>query len=253
MFLARLCAVLVLLAALPTRAAELLVFAAASMKPALDEIVALPQSKAIADVTTSYAASSALARQIDAGAPAQVFISADREWMQWLQERNRVVTDSVFVLVRNELVLVAPRNSTLTLTLDAKTDLTGTLKDARIALAEPGSVPAGKYAKAAFEKLGLWPQIEHRYVAMENVRAALALAVRGEAPLAAVYRSDAVSEPGVRVVAVFPSDSHAPIVYPAAALQGGDANVARQWLALLRSPAAQDILRRWGFLATVPD
>ncbi len=255
MLLLRLSGLLLFLfaAATPARAAELLVFAAASLKPALDEIVALPEARAIADVRTSYAASSALARQIDAGAPADVFVSADLEWMDWLQQREHVATATRFVLARNELVLVAPAASTLQLTLDRNTDLRGALGDGRIALAEPGSVPAGKYAKAAFERLGLWAQVETRYVATENVRAALALAARGEAPLAAVYRSDAVSEPKVRVVVAFPDDSHPPIVYPAAALKRHDAAAAQQFLALLRSAPAQAVLQRWGFRAAAAD
>jgi molybdate transport system substrate-binding protein len=240
-------------AATPVRAAELLVFAAASLKPALDEIVALPEARAIAEIKTSYAASSALARQIDAGAPADVFVSADLEWMDWLQQRDQVATATRFVLARNELVLVAPAASTVQLTLNHDTDLRGALGDSRIALAEPGSVPAGKYAKAAFEHLGLWAQVETRYVATENVRAALALAARGEAPLAAVYRSDAVSESQVRVVAAFPADSHPPIVYPAAALKQHDGAAAQQFLALLRSATAQAVLQRWGFRAAAAD
>jgi molybdate transport system substrate-binding protein len=255
MLLLRLSGLLLFLfaAATPARAAELLVFAAASLKPALDEIVALPEARAIADVRTSYAASSALARQIDAGAPADLFVSADLEWMDWLQQREHVATATRFVLARNELVLVAPAASTLQLTLDRNTDLRGALGDGRIALAEPGSVPAGKYAKAAFERLGLWAQVETRYVATENVRAALALAARGEAPLAAVYRSDAVSEPKVRVVVAFPDDSHPPIVYPAAALKRHDTAAAQQFLALLRSAPAQAVLQRWGFRAAAAD
>lgn len=243
----RLLLLLLLLVVAPVRAAELLVFAAASLKPALEEIIALPEAKAIGEIKASYAASSALARQIEAGAPADVFISADLEWMDWLQERDRVATSTRFVLVRNELVLVAPRESKLSLTLSTNTDLAAALGDARIALAEPGSVPAGKYAKAAFEKLGLWSQIETRFVATENVRAALALATRGEVPLAAVYRSDAVTEAGVRVVAAFPADSHPEIVYPAAALKDRDTDASKRLLALLRGDAAQTILKRAGF------
>jgi molybdate transport system substrate-binding protein len=243
----RLLLLLLLLVAAPARAAELLVFAAASLKPALEEIVALPEAKAIAEIKASYAASSALARQIEAGAPADVFVSADLEWMDWLQERDRVATATRFVLVRNELVLVAPRDSTLSLTLSAQADLHAALGESRIALAEPGSVPAGKYAKAAFEKLGLWPQIETRYVATENVRAALALAARGEVPLAAVYHSDAVTGPAVRVVAAFPADSHPEIVYPAAALKDHDNDTTRRLLTLLRSEKVQAILQKAGF------
>lgn len=248
----RLLRLLILLPSLlagPLHAADLLVFAAASMKPALDEIVALPQARAIGTITTSYGASSALARQIDAGATADLFISADEEWMDWLSQRKRVAEATRAVLARNELVLVAPRDSTLAVSLDTRTDLRSALGDSRIALAEPGSVPAGKYAKAALGKLGLWTQVETRYVATENVRAALALALRGEVPLAVVYRSDAVSEPGVRLVAAFPSDSHPAIVYPVAALYGHDDAEAQHLLALLQGEAAQTILRRWGFRA----
>lgn len=237
----------VLLPIAPAAAAELLLFAAASLKPALEEIAALPEAKAIAQIKASYAASSALARQIDAGAPADLFISADLEWMDWLAARDKVATATRFDLAGNELVLVAPKASTLKLQLDAKAELRRALGDARIALAEPGSVPAGKYAKAGLEKLGLWPQVQDRYVATENVRAALALAARGEVPLAAVYRSDAVSEPAVRVIAAFPPDSHPPIVYPAAALVGRDSEAAKQLLQLLRSDKGQAALARWGF------
>lgn len=231
----------------PAGAAELLLFAAASLKPALEEIAALPEAKAIAEIKASYAASSALARQIDAGAPADIFISADLEWMDWLAARGKIAAATRFDLAGNELVLVAPRSSTLTLQLDSSTALRRALGEGRIALAEPGSVPAGKYAKAGLDRLGLWTQVQDRYVATENVRAALALAARGEVPLAAVYRSDAVSEPAVRVVAAFPPDSHPPIVYPAAALAGCDSEAARKLLQLLRSGQGQAVLARWGF------
>lgn len=255
MLLRRLLCLLLLSCALvvPASAAEVLLFAAASLKPALEEISALPEAKAIGEIKASYAASSALARQIDAGAPADIFISADLEWMDWLAERGKVATATRFELVRNELVLVAPRASQLEFTLDAKTDLRAALGDSRIALAEPGSVPAGKYAKAAFEKLGLWTQLEDKYVAAENVRAALALAARGEVPLAAVYRSDAVSEASVRVISVFPAGSHPPIVYPAAALAGHDNATTQQLLQLLHSAQAQAILLRWGFRSAKAD
>lgn len=238
---------LALLPAQPARAAELLIFAAASMKPALEEIAAQPEARAIATLKTSYAASSALARQIDAGAPADIFISADLEWMDWLQQRDQVQVDTRFILAGNALVLVAPRDSQLAFKLAPGADIAAALGKGRIALAEPGSVPAGKYAKAAFEKLGLWPPLEQRYVATENVRAALALAARAEVPLAAVYRSDAVSEPAVRVVDTFPAGSHEAIVYPAAALRGRDSAAAKQLLQLLRGPAAQAVFKRWGF------
>lgn len=244
---------LVLGAIAPASAAELLLFAAASLKPALEEISALPEARALGEIKASYAASSALARQIDAGAPADVFISADLEWMDWLAARDKVATATRFDLTGNELVLVAPRDSTLQLQLDARAELRRVLGEGRIALAEPGSVPAGKYAKAGLEKLGLWTQVQDRYVATENVRAALALAARGEVPLAAVYRSDAVSEPAVRVVAVFPADSHPPIVYPATALAGRDSAAARKLLQLLRSDKGQAVFVRWGFRRLASD
>lgn len=237
----------------PAGAAEVLLFAAASLKPALEEISQLPEAKAIAEIKASYAASSALARQIDAGAPADLFISADLEWMDWLAARDKVATATRFDLAGNELVLVAPKDSTLKLQLNAKAELRRALGEGRIALAEPGSVPAGKYAKAGLEKLGLWTQVQDRYVATENVRAALALAARGEVPLAAVYRSDAVSEPAVRVVAAFPADSHPPIVYPAAALAGRDSEAAKKLLQLLRSDKGQAVLARWGFRRLASD
>ncbi|TDR48496.1 molybdate transport system substrate-binding protein [Tahibacter aquaticus] len=239
--------------AVPASATDVLLFAAASLKPALEEISALPEAKAIGEINASYAASSALARQIEAGAPADIFISADQEWMDWLAERGKIVAATRFELVRNELVLVAPQASRLQFTLDDKTDLRAALGDSRIALAEPGSVPAGKYAKAALEKLGLWTHVQDKYVAAENVRAALALAARGEVPLAAVYRSDAVSETSVRVISTFPADSHPPIVYPAAAPAGHDNATTRQLLQLLRSDQAQAILLRWGFRTAKAD
>lgn len=247
MFAMRLPWLLLTVLAWPAHAADLLVYAAASMKPALEEIIALPEARSIGKITASYAASSSLARQIDAGAPADLFISADLEWMDWLERRDRIATSTRSLVARNELVLVAPRESRVSLSLTPQADLRGAIGDFRIALAEPNSVPAGKYAKAAFEKLGLWPQVETRYVATENVRAALALAARSEVPLAVVYRSDAMSEPGVRIVAAFPADSHPAIVYPVAALKERDSDAARRLLMLLRSDAAQAILQRAGF------
>ena len=144
-------------------------------------------------------------------------------------------------------MLVAPRDARLAFKLAPGADIAAALGEGRIALAEPGSVPAGKYAKAAFEKLGLWPQLESRYIATENVRAALALAARAEVPLAAVYRSDAVSEPAVRVIDTFPAGSHEAIAYPIAALRDRDSAATKQLLQFLRGPAAQAVLRRWGF------
>ena len=242
------CLIVTSLLPLPARADELLVFAAASLKPALDEIIAMPEAKAIGEVKPSYAASSQLAHQIEAGAPAALFISADQDWMDEVQSKNRIVRDTRADLLGNALVLVAPKDSTVKLAITDRFDLAGALgKDGHIALAEPNSVPAGKYAKSALVKLGVWDSVQGRVVSADNVRAALNFVAKGEAPLGVVYRSDAVSEPAVRVVDTFPPGSHAPIVYPAAVLSEHDSPAARQLLGLLRGPGTQAIFRRYGF------
>ena len=225
-----------------------LVFAAASLKPALDKILASPEAAAIGNVKASYAASSQLAKQIEAGAPAELFISADQDWMDYVATRKLIVAETRADLLGNALVLVAPKDSTVKLDIAPGFALAAALgKDGHLALAEPNSVPAGKYAKAALTRLGAWDAVATRVVSADNVRAALNFVARGEAPLAIVYRSDAVSEPAVRIVATFPDASHAPIVYPIAILSGHDTPAARKLLAALRAPAAQEIFRASGF------
>jgi len=237
-----------LLASFAAQADELLVFAAASLKPSLDRIIALPDVAALGGVKASYAASSQLARQIEAGAPAALFVSADLDWMDYVAQRKLVVDDTRANLLGNALVLVAPKDSTVKLDIAPGFALAAALgKDGHLALAEPNSVPAGKYAKAALTRLGAWDAVATRVVSADNVRAALNFVARGEAPLAIVYRSDAVSEPAVRIVATFPDASHAPIVYPIAILSGHDTPAARKLLAALRAPAAQEIFRASGF------
>lgn len=231
-----------------SQAEDLLVFAAASLKPSLDEIIATPEAKAIGEVKASYAASSQLAHQIEAGAPAALFVSADQDWMDAVAAKGRIVAATRIDLLGNALVLVAPKDSATKLGIAPGFDLAGALgKDGKLALAEPNSVPAGKYAKAALTKLGVWTSIESRVVSADNVRAALNFVARGEAPLGIVYRSDAISEPAVRVVATFPESTHAPIVYPAAILADHDTPAARKLLELLQGPAAQATFRRYGF------
>ncbi|HVT33111.1 MAG TPA: molybdate ABC transporter substrate-binding protein [Rhodanobacteraceae bacterium] len=235
---------------LPLRASadDLLVFAAASLKPALDEIIALPEAAAIGEIKPSYAASSQLARQIEAGAPAALFISADEDWMDAAASQRKIVVPTRTDLLGNALVLIAPKDSKTALRIAPGFDLADALgKDGRLALGEPNSVPAGKYAKASLMALGAWDLVAHRIVAAENVRAALNFVARGEAPLGVVYRSDAMSEPAVRVVDTFPPSSHAPIVYPAAVVSGHDTPAARKLLDLLRAPATAAIFRRHGF------
>lgn len=226
----------------PARAQDLLIFAAASLKTALDEIHAGQPVKA------SYAASSALARQIEAGAPADIFISADLDWMHYAQQRNLIRNASRTNLLGNRLSLVAPAASKATVTLNAAADLSALLgKDGRIAMADLGAVPAGKYGKAALESLKLWPQVSGRVAQAENVRAALALVARGEAPLGIVYRTDAANEPKVRVLADFPESSHPPIIYPAAITATSKHAGAAAYMARLREPHSAAILAKHGF------
>lgn len=237
-----------LLAPLVAHADDILIFAAASLKPSLDKIIASPEVSALGSVKASYAASSQLAKQIEAGAPAALFVSADQDWMNYVEERKLLVSGSRANLLGNALVLIAPKDRTTRLEITAGFDLAGALgKDGHLALAEPNSVPAGKYAKAALTQLGVWDKVSSRVVSAENVRAALNFVLRGEAPLGVVYRSDAISEPGVRVVATFPPSTHAPIVYPGALVAGHDSAAAHKLLDLLRSAPEQAIFRAYGF------
>ena len=229
-------------------AAKLLVFAASSLKPALDTLVASPEARSIADITISYAASSQLARQIEHDAPAALFISADPEWMDYVEQRGKLVAASRSNLLGNGLVLIAPKASPITLTIAQGFDLAAALgTDGRLAIGEPNSVPAGKYAKAALISLGAWNAVETRLVPAVNVRAALSFVARREAPLGIVYRSDAVSEKEVRVVASVPSSSYPAIVYPLALLKDGDNPAGHQFLELLHSSQARAIFVRFGF------
>lgn len=223
-----------------------MLFAAASLKPALDAL-ADAGTLGVPAPTRVYAASSQLARQIAQGAPAAVFVSADEAWMDELAARGLIAADSRVELLGNALVLVAPATSTLQLELKPGADLVGALHGGRLAAALPDSVPAGRYAKQALTALGLWDTVAPRLAPAQDVRAALNLVVRGEAPLGIVYRSDAVSEPKVRVVAAFPAAGHAPIVYPAAVVAAHDDDAARALLVALRAPAAQATFRRFGF------
>lgn len=239
---------LALFAPVAARADEILIFAAASLKPSLDKIIATPDVAALGSVKASYAASSQLAKQIEAGAPATLFISADQDWMKYVDEKKLLVAGTRTDILGNALVLIAPKDSTLKLDIKPGFDLAGALgKDGKLALGEPNSVPAGKYAKAALTQLGVWDKVKARVVSAENVRAALNFVARGEAPLGVVYRSDAVSESAVRVVGTFPDATHAPIVYPAALIAGHDSPAARKLLDLLHAAPEQTIFRTYGF------
>lgn len=243
---------LLALAGASARAAEpapLTVFAAASLKESLDEAAAAYGKESGQAVRVSYAASSALARQIEQGAPADVFVSADLDWMDYLQQRKLIDTRSRRNLLGNTLVLVAPASGNVSpVALKPGVDLLPRLGDnGRIALALTASVPAGKYAKASFESLGVWKSIEPRVAEVENVRAALMLVARGETPLGVVYGSDARAQPAVRVVATFPHGSHPPIVYPVARLAASRHPHAAGFARWLGTPTAARIFRAHGF------
>lgn len=227
--------------------AGLTVFAAASLKEALDEAAAAYRKQTGVPVRVSYAASSALARQIEQGAPADVFFSADLEWMDYLQQRNRLDVATRRSLLGNRLVLIAPRASKAQVDLKRPATLLAALGDGRLAVGQTRTVPAGKYAKASLESLSLWNGVRPRLAESESVRAALMLVARGETPLGIVYASDAKAEPGVRVVATFPEDSHPPIVYPVAALRGARAAQAARFVQWLASPDADALFTKRGF------
>jgi molybdate transport system substrate-binding protein len=236
-------AVVFALLALPALAQErVLVFAAASLKNALDEANDAFPSRVVA----SYGASSALARQIENGAPAQVFISADLEWMDYLERKHLLQPGTRRNLVGNRLVLVARQDAQTALRIAPGFALAKALGNGRLALASPDTVPAGKYARAALEKLGVWDSVSRRLAAAENVRAALLLVSRGEAPLGVVYETDARAERAVRVVDRFAASLHPPIVYPAAALRGSGPQAAG-YLAFLASPQGMAVFEKHGF------
>lgn len=226
------------------------IFAAASLRTALDEVMVSCEAATGVPSRASYAATSALARQIEAAAPADLFISADTEWMDYVAARGLIKPDSRIDLLGNELVLVAPATRSLKLAIGPGFGLAAALGDGRLAVADPASVPAGKYARAALESLAVWPEVASRLAPAEDVRAALRLVARGEAPLGIVYRTDAAADPDVLVVGAFPASSHPPIVYPAAMTRRAGYAAARV-LACLAAPASMPAFARWGFTAPV--
>lgn len=231
----------------PATDAPLTVFAAASLKESMDAAARAYQAATGVPVRVSYAASSALARQIEQGAPADVFFSADLEWMDYLQQRGRVDAAQRRNLLGNRLVLIAPARSRAKVDLAQPRALPAALGDGRLAVGQTASVPAGKYARAALESLGLWESVRGRLAESESVRAALMLVARGETPLGVVYLSDARAEPAVRVVATFPDHSHPPIVYPVAPLRGDRHAQASAFVRWLGSEQAQALFRQRGF------
>lgn len=245
-------AVAACLAAPGAMAADVTVFAAASLKNALDNINAAWKAEAGKEATISYAASSALAKQIEEGAPADVFISADVPWMDYLSERDLVQKDTIVQLLGNRLVLIATADSDASLEITQGADLVTALGDGHLAVGQVDSVPAGKYAKEALTTLGIWDQVSGQLAQAENVRAAQALVATGEAPFGIVYETDANAEAGVRVVAKFPEDSHSPIIYPAAVTAEATSADAGAFMEFLRTETAAGLFQAEGFTVLAP-
>jgi molybdate transport system substrate-binding protein len=244
--LAAAAAVAMLLAA-PAQEKSIIVFAAASMKNALDDVDAAFTKKSGVKVLASYAASSALMKQIERGAPADVYVSADLQWMDYGSKKKLVQDQTRVSLLGNRLVLVAPKDSKIgEVVIGPGLDLAKLGDGGRIATGDVRAVPVGLYAKAALEKLGLWASVEPKMAMADNVRAALILVARGEAALGIVYETDAKVEPGVKIIGVFPDDSHPPIVYPVALTINAKPE-ATQYLTFLRTQAAKSVFEGYGF------
>lgn len=235
---------------LTARAAEpdtVTVFAAASTTNALGDIGKMFAEKGKGKFRPSFASSSTLAKQIENGAPADIFISADEPWMNYLAERKLIEPASRFDLLGNRLVLIAPADSSIKVEIRPKFELAKLLGTGKLAVGDPDHVPAGKYAKAALEKLGIWSEVERKLARAADVRAALALVNRGEAPLGIVYATDAAITPKVKVVGVFPADSHPKIVYPAAIMAGKATAVTKSFLEFLKTPQSKAVFEKYGF------
>ena len=248
-------ATIVLMALSPfqaTQAQDVVVFAAASLTNALDEAGQLFERQGGAHTKISYAASSALAKQIESGAPADMFISADHDWMDYLEQHHLIQTATRKNLLGNRLVLVAPAESDAKAEIKPGLDLVGLLKGGRLAMADPDSVPAGKYGKAALEKLGVWNSVRAAVAPAESVRVALLFVSRRETPLGIVYATDAAADPRVKIVGVFPPDTHPPIIYPAALTADSKNASAARLLEFLGSAAAKPIFEKQGFTVLGP-
>jgi molybdate transport system substrate-binding protein len=226
------------------------VFAAASTTNAINDIGKLFTEKGKGKVVPSFASSSTLAKQIEQGAPAQVFISADEPWMNYLEEKKLIEPGSRFNLLGNKLVLIAPSGSAVSkVEIGPKMDLVKLLGDGKLATGDPDHVPAGKYAKAALSKLGVWNDIEGKLARTQDVRGALTLVERGETPLGIVYATDAAVTPKVKVIGIFPADTHPKIVYPTALIAGKTSPVAKSFLEFLKTPEAKAVFEKYGFTA----
>ena len=233
------------LMATAAHAAPVTVFAAASLKNALDEVGA-QYAKTGGDARFSYAASSAIARQIEQGAPADIYVSADSDWMNYLADRKLIVASSRKDLLTNNLALIAPADSKVALKIGKGMPLAKALGGGRLAVAGP-DVPAGKYAKASLGALGVWDSVSGKLAPAGNVRMVLQYVARGESPLGIVYDTDARVEPKVRIVGLFPAGTHPKIVYPVARVAGSKNPEAAKFLAFLSGPQAAAVFRKYGF------
>ena len=227
--------------------AQTTVFAAASLKNALDDVVKAYGGASSRKVVVSYAASSALARQIESGAPADMFISADLDWMDYLEKKDLINPRTRQNLLKNRLVLIAPAASKSALKTGPRFGLAQALGNDRIAMADPASVPAGKYGKAALEYLGVWNEVGAKVAPAADVRAAMLLVSRGEAPFGIVYSTDALVDKGVRIVDDFPENSYPPIIYPVALTSTGKAAGAGEFLNFITQGQARAIFEKYGF------
>lgn len=231
-----------------TDTSTITIFAAASLRNALDDATKAYEKSTGNKIVISYAASSALAKQIEQGAPADIFISADLDWMDYVEKKSLIKNDTRFNLLGNRLVLIAPKDSSVSLKIANGFPLAATLGDNHIAMANIKAVPAGKYGHAALEKLGVWKEVEPKVAQAANVRAALALVAQGEAPLGIVYETDAAAEPKVKIVDAFPEDTHPPIIYPIAILAATkNADADKAFIDYLKTPEAQAFFTKQGF------
>jgi len=226
---------------------DVLVFAAASLKNALDAVNAQWTKETGKRAVISYASSSALAKQIEQGAPAQMFISADLDWMEYLAAKSLIKPDTRSNLLGNRIVLIAPKDKAQPVEIKPGFDLAKVLGDGRLSMANVDSVPAGKYGKAALEKLGVWAGVSSKIAQAENVRAALLLVSRGEAPAGIVYQTDAAADANVKIIGTFPEDIHPPIIYPVALTANSTHSDAAAFLAYIKSPAAKRLFETQGF------
>ena len=233
----------------PARAADAVtVYAAASTTNAVTDIGRLFAEKKMGVIKTSFASSSTLAVQIENGAPASIFISANKKWMDYLEKKKRIDPATRTDLLGNRIVLIAPADSkTGNVTLKAGFDLSGLLGNSMLAMGNPDYVPAGIYGKQALEHLGVWKRVRDRIAGAKDVRAALALVERGEASLGVVYATDAAITGKVRVIGTFPENSHPPIVYPVAMVAGNETPGAKRFLEFLKTSAARAIFEKYGF------